>query len=293
MNKSVFKTRVKNILNFFGFNKKNISAWSIRQALVENGFSDLVEELQKIVPNISNQESKRKANNLNKSYWEFKRRVLHAFQSSLMLKALSHFSPGKLTVVDIGDSAGTHMLYIKELAKDRFNINTISVNLDPRAIEKIRQKGLKATLSRAEDLDMGSTPVDLFVSFEMVEHLHNPAIFFYRLAKKSKCNKMVVTAPYIKKSRVGLHNIRNHSKKIIYSEEEHIFELNPKDWTLLMLHSGWKVIYSKIYHQYPRKWPILSQILRYYWRETDFEGFWGAILEKDTTLSDCYQDWEN
>jgi hypothetical protein len=25
---------------------------------------------------------------------------------------------------------------------------------------------------------------------------------------------------------------------------------------------------------------------------TVFEGFWGAILEKDTTLSDLYQDWE-
>lgn len=295
MNKAVFKTRVKNILNFFGFNTKKISTWSIRQASFESSLSNLAENLRKIEPDISNVESgqKKRQKNLNKSYWELKRRSLHAFQSSLMLKALNYFSTSNLTVADIGDSSGTHMIYLKELCKGKLTLDTISVNLDPTAIKKIQSKGLKAVLCRAEDLDMEGTLIDLFVSFEMVEHLHNPALFFRRLAKKSKCNKMIITVPYVKNSRVGLYNIRKKSKKIISSEEEHIFELNPEDWTLLMLHSGWKVIYSKIYYQYPRKWPILSQILRYYWRETDFEGFWGAILEKNTTLSDCYQDWEN
>ncbi|MFH1309101.1 MAG: hypothetical protein ABIH85_00305, partial [Candidatus Omnitrophota bacterium] len=76
------------------------------------------------------------------------------------------------------------------------------------------------------------------------------------------------------------------------AEEEHIFELNPKDWALLFLHSGWRVKYSEIYYQYPRKWPVLSWLWAKFWKLTDYEGFWGAILEKDTTYSDCYQDWE-
>lgn len=96
----------------------------------------------------------------------------------------------------------------------------------------------------------------------------------------------------MKNSRVGLCHIRNRSDKVIFAEEEHIFELSPEDWTLLMLHSGWKIIYSKIYYQYPRKWPIISELLKLYWRKNDFEGFWGAILEKDLRFSDQYQDWE-
>jgi 2-polyprenyl-3-methyl-5-hydroxy-6-metoxy-1,4-benzoquinol methylase len=115
--------------------------------------------------------------------------------------------------------------------------------------------------------------VDLFTSFEMVEHLHDPIRFFHRLAKKPKCDKMLVTVPYVKSSRAGLHHIREGSRAPAVAEGTHILELSPEDWTLLMLHAGWRVIYQKIYYQYPRRWPILSQIWGYYWRNLDFEGF--------------------
>ena len=103
---------------------------------------------------------------------------------------------------------------------------------------------------------------------------------------------MLITVPYLKKSRVGLYYIRANSVKPIFAEEEHIFELSPEDWSLLFKHAGWKVVYSKIYYQYPRKIPILKSILAALWRSTDHEGFWGVVLEKDTAASDLYQDWE-
>lgn len=159
-------------------------------------------------------------------------------------------------------------------------------------MEKIKARGLEARLCRAEDLDLPGIDIDLFTSFEMVEHLHNPAIFFHRLAKKSTCQKLLITVPYRKNSRVGLHHVRNRSQGIVFAEDAHIFELSPEDWTLLMLHAGWKVAHSEIYYQYPRKWPIISQLMAYYWRTLDYEGFWGVILEKDLTWADCYQDWE-
>ncbi len=269
---------------------EQIGMWSLRAA-ASNGLGTLAERLRKIVPDISNQESSEK--DVFNDYWELKRRTLQAFQCSLMLKYLSSVDSPELTVVDIGDSAGTHMLYLKELTKGRFNIDTISVNLDPRAIEKIKARGLKAIHCRAEELDLGEKSVDLFTSFQMVEHLHNPAIFFRRLAKKAKSNNILVTVPYLRASRVGLHHIRYKTERDVSAEEEHIFELSPQDWTLLFLHSGWRVVYSEIYYQYPRKWPIVSPILKYFWKSTDFEGFWGAVLEKETTLSDHYQDWED
>ena len=270
---------------------RRLSKRSIEAGLAEGGFFDSMKRLKRIVPDISNQESRNREP--FDDYWELKRRGLHAFQCSLMIKALEGLPHGRLTIVDIGDSAGTHMLYLKGLTKDRFNIDTVSVNLDPIAVEKIKARGLEAVLCRAEDLELGDKTVDLFTSFEMVEHLHNPSIFFRRLAKKARGNKMLITVPYLKRSRVGFHNLRKRWNGNIYAEDEHIFELSPEDWNLLMLHSGWKVVYSKVYYQYPRRIPLVSQILGAYWRKTDFEGFWGAILEKDDTYSNLYQDWED
>ena len=58
------------------------------------------------------------------------------------------------------------------------NINFCSVNLDPIAINKIRQKGLRAILCWAEDLhNVGNGfETDIFMSFQMVEHLIDPIV---------------------------------------------------------------------------------------------------------------------
>lgn len=284
----------KRMLEILGIDYKTlyeqVSGLSIRFALKKRGNADLLQRLKEIVPDISNQESSEK-DSFN-DYLDLKRRALQAFQCALMLKALEGQRQRHLRVADIGDSAGTHMLYLKALTAGTFEVDTVSVNLDPRAIEKIENRGLRAVLCRAEEIEMSGFAPDLFTSFQMVEHLHNPAIFFRRLAKKSKCSKMVITVPFMRSSRVGLHHTKRRDNGKIFAEDEHIFELSPEDWTLLLLHSGWKVLHSEVYYQYPRSLPVFSQLLAWYWRKFDFEGFWGAILEKDTAISDRYQDWE-
>jgi len=291
--KPAIKSIINNIINKLGLDKRKLmeglSAWSINRAYTENNLHSLTVRLREIVPDISNQEDSEK--DAFNAYLELKRRTLQAFQCHMMLKALEDYAAGNITVVDIGDSAGTHMLYLKELTRGKLCIDTISVNLDQRCIEKITARGLRAVLCRAEELNLG-TKIDFFTSFEMVEHLHNPSIFFHRLAVRSDCKKMLITVPYMKRSRLGLYKIRKKTKKPYFAGNEHIFELSPDDWTLLFLHSGWKVKYSKIYYQYPRRWPIASAALAWFWKNTDFEGFWGAILEQDTSLSNFYQDWE-
>lgn len=286
---------IKNIFLAVGLDvgriNQRLAFFSVNRALSERKMTELVSRLRSIVPDISGQESSEE--DVFNEYWELKRRALQAFQCSLMQRALEYFNKRDLSVIDIGDSAGTHMLYLKELANDRFNIETLSVNLDPRAIEKIKARGLDALLCRAEDLNFNGYRTDLFTSFEMIEHLHNPAIFFRRLSRKSDCERMVITAPYIRNSRVGLYSIRNGSRIPVHAENEHIFELNPSDWSLLLLHSGWKVVYNEVYYQYPRSVPLVSQVFSWYWRKTDFEGFWGAIIEKETSFADQYLDWED
>ena len=273
---------------------ERISFWSLVRAAKQQELYDLLDVLRKIVPDISRQESREDVG--FNTYWELKRRTLQAFQCRLMLKAVKRLSKDRLAIVDIGDSAGTHMIYLKELRRDNSDIETVSVNLDPRAIEKIRSRGLKATLKRAEDIepeDIGGRDVDLFTTFEMVEHLHNPAIFFRRIAKKHSCDRMLITVPYLKQSRVGLGYVRSQYQEDIYAEDAHIFELSPVDWTLLLLHSGWRVVYDNTYYQYPTGWPGISLFFSLFWKWTDYEGFWGAILEKDMTYSELYQDWED
>jgi len=292
--KKTIKTIIKRVLNILGIDisklMEGLSAWSIKVASTENDLDGLAVRLMEIVPDISNQEDSEK--DTFNAYWELKRRTLQAFQCHMMLKALEYYAACNIIVVDIGDSAGTHMLYLRELTRGKFCVDTISVDLDQRCIEKIQARGLRAILCRAEELDLG-TKVDLFTSFQMVEHLHNPAIFLRRLAVRSDCERMLITVPYRKISRVGLHHIRLSIRGAVVAGDEHIFELSPEDWSLLFLHSGWKVKSSQIYYQYPRRWPIISAVLAWFWKKTDYEGFWGAILEKDTTYSNAYQDWED
>ena len=270
-----------------------VRKFSIRAAIRQQGMGNGIKKLCTLVPDISNQEARESL--VFDDFWDLKRRGMHAFQCRLMLQALNNFQKPEMSVADIGDSAGTHMIYLRELTKNNLVLNTVSINLDPRAIKKIKERGLEAILKRAEEItseDLGGREIDLFTSFQMVEHLHNPALFFRRLAKQISCNFIVITVPLLRKSRVGLHSIREGMSEKIFAEDEHIFELSPEDWTLLLLHAGWHVKESSRYYQYPRHLPLVSYLFWKLWEHKDFEGFWGAILEKDTTVSDLYQDWE-
>jgi hypothetical protein len=258
--------------------------WGIRQ----QGLRALMEALRKYIPDISGQEFSDGPYNC---YSEIKRRGLQAFQCQFMLDALAGIGKRVVSVVDVGDSAGTHMLYLRQLTQGKYDLQSLSVNLDPRAIDKIKSRGLEALLCRAEELKLDRT-VDLFVSFEMLEHLHNPARFLRGLSCRHESSRLLLTVPYLRVSRVGIYQVRQNKTGPIHAEEEHIFELNPSDWTLLARHSGWKIVETRIYRHFPGRIPLLSPFLSFFWRRRDFEGFWGVLLERETSYADKYLDWE-
>jgi len=266
-----------------------IAIKSIEKAVHEQGFSQLVYQLGEIVPDITHQYSTFKVDTL---YLTKKVRGEHAFQISLVQEAINIFKKSAkddLIIADIGDSAGTHIQYIKSLFGDR-NIRTISVNLDPKAVKRIREKGFEAICARAEEVgEKYNIIADIFLCFEMLEHLMNPAQFLKNIADKTNCKFFVITVPYLAKSRVGFHHIRNLQQCNVTPEDVHIFELSPPDWRLLFMHSGWSVVYDRVYLQYPRKgfW----RFMKWGWRQYDFEGFYGVILKKDSTWSKLYTDW--
>ena len=262
---------------------------SLNMAVKSQGLHKLAHRIKKIVPDISNQYTTFK---IEGSYLETKVRAQHAFQLSLAQRAieLAGKKSRETTIVDIGDSSGTHLTYLNGLYGE---INALSVNLDPVAVQKIKDKGLRAIESRAELLHNHpdfSGDVDIFLSYEMLEHLLNPIEFLHQMSLQTQCQYFVITVPYLTKSRVGLHQIRNVKNTSDFNAERtHIFELSPSDWDLIFRFSGWKIVYSQQYTQYPKKLP--GNLLKYLWRNMDFDGFYGVILQRDDSISSKYKDW--
>jgi len=276
-------------------NLKRLVFWLLTKSLIssnrERGEVELKEKLQKIIPDLTNQYSGFKID-MNNSYQVNKLYNQHSFQMNLVLKALEYLDKSKtLNIIDIGDSSGTHILYLQNLLKD-LDVNPISVNLDKKAVERIREKGLKAVHCRAEELHIKENiEADLFLSFETIEHFFDPISFLHNMAIKGSAEYFVITVPYVQKSRVGLHHIRNSkfSDKGLDAESTHIFELSPEDWNLIFQFSGWEIIISDRYTQYPKSNPLF--FTKYIWEKMDFNGFYGVVLKRNLDIADKYKDW--
>jgi hypothetical protein len=261
--------------------KEKLLTWSIESALKEQVLWKLSHKLRKIVPDIVHQYT---SFNIDSKYLELNVRAVHAFQMMLVETALRTL-PGNLTIIDIGDSAGTHIQYVKGLHPEQ-NIKSLSINVDQEAVNRIRAKGLDALCARAEDLSLLDIEVDVFLLLETLEHLTDPIRFLKDLSCVP-CKSLVITVPYVAKSRVGLHHIRHNQKRHVNMENTHIFELAPADWRLIFQHSGWAIVRESIYWQYPRWYPL--RLVQEYWKRYDFEGFYGVILKPDKTWSSVYE----
>lgn len=259
---------------------------SISDAIKEQELSHIYTRLTEIVPDIRYQYSQFE---IDTQYLEIKVRGQHSFQISLVKRAIVDLNITEnknLTIVDIGDSSGTHSQYIRGLYN---GVRTVSVNLDKTAVEKIRAKGLEAIHSRAEDLSDYSVDPDIFICFQTLEHLADPIYFLHNISLNASYKAFIISVPYLRRSRVGLRHIREKVQEERYAENAHIFELSPEDWRLIFQHAGWEIFHDEIYWQYPRK--SILRLLKYFWRKYDFEGFYGAILVKNHSWSSLYMDW--
>jgi 2-polyprenyl-3-methyl-5-hydroxy-6-metoxy-1,4-benzoquinol methylase len=255
-------------------------------ALREQGLWELCDQLGQIIPDLKKQYT---SFELDSDYLLLNVRALHAFQVALVNQTIESICKPErgVLLMDIGDSAGTHVQYIKELHKDK-ELQCISLNVDEEAVRKIRKKGLQAVHARAEEMTGQGFNADIFVAFEMLEHLPNPIQFLKSLSYRTACQALVITVPYVRQSRVGLHHLRNGLSRPCNPENTHIFELCPSDWRLLFMHAGWAIKQDRVYWQYPRH--NLFRFMKTVWRTIDYEGFWGAILVRDHTWSDLYNE---
>jgi len=256
---------------------------SLRAAARQQDLAALSEKLTAIVPDISDQYTHTR---IDSPYVLQKVRNQHAFQISLVDDVIGEFE--NPVIVDIGDSCGTHLQYINGLYPDK-NVRSLSVNLEQAAVDRITAKGLDAICSRAEDLEDYNIKTDIFLCFETLEHMMDPCGFLKDLSDKTEAKYLVLTVPYVVRTRAGLRYVRGTKPGQAYAENTHIFELSPEDLKLLVRHSGWNVHSERIYRQYPT-WSWL-RIMKRHWKTFDFEGFYGLILIRDHTWSDRYEDW--
>jgi hypothetical protein len=261
---------------------------SINFAVRAQSFNKLRDKLISFVPDVTHQYT---THTIDSSYLSTKVRSLHCLQTHLASHAIEKLDNDKITVVDIGDSAGTHIEYLNGLYPNK--LNPYSVNLDPIAVEKINNKGLKAINVRAENLlnhpEFDALSIEVFLLFETLEHLLDP-IGFLRSIRECKSEYFVLTVPYVRKSRVGFSQIRNANDiRKLTPENTHIFELSPTDWELIFKFTGWELVYRRIYRQYP--WWSKLFFMDHLWRIFDFEGFYGVVLKRSEINNKFFQEW--
>lgn len=261
--------------------RENLLIRSLRAAAAEQGLAPLVEHLA-AAGDVSEQYTTMK---MDSEYLRLKVLTQHAFQVALAGPALP---AGTGVVVDIGDSSGAHTQYLRALHPD-CKAEFLSVNLDEHAVAKIKAKGLNAMLARAEDVMKQGVTAEVFLLFETLEHLADPFNFLHALSAKSLCRRLVLTVPYVRRSRLGLHHIRQGLRAKTTAERVHLLELCPEDLRLLFAHTGWRVENERIYRQYPLRSPLRAT--RALWAGHDFEGFYGVVLSRDDSWSSLYADW--
>ena len=219
---------------------QTLFANSIKAAIREQSLETLCLRLRKIVPQLTDQYSHGFDQEEYERYWEIKMRGNHAFQIDSALKALKEVGGNDLTLVDLGDSSGNHCRYIKALAPAAQIAKTISVNLDPIAVEKIKAKGGEAILCRAEELEEQGLRPDLLLLFETLEHFSDPLRFLRSMGAEGNIENILLTVPYRRTSRFGgtTAAAEDSIPKKITLEQVHIFELSPNDWSLMAKLAG-------------------------------------------------------
>jgi SAM-dependent methyltransferase len=205
-----------------------------------------------------------------------------------IIEDLLEAEDNKVSYADIGDSDGSVRYILRSFFSEN-KCDSIGINLQQKAVDKMKQIGLEAICADAMDLAKRNISYDVISLFETLEHLPNPIGFLndiHRIVKK----KLVISVPYIRSSRIALKYLSdNWSKtKSPTIENQHIFELSPVDWKKLFSHTGWRIDREMKLMMYPKK-SIHRLILEPYWRYTSFDGFWFVSLIKDESYSSRYR----
>lgn len=203
------------------------------------------------------------------------------FVKSLVEKKYEKHIPW--SYLDIGDSDGSVRLLLMESLKG-YNYKSSGINLQQKAVERMREKGLNAEHIDAMELGKAGRIYNIVSVFETLEHLPDPVGFLMNI-HQAVGERLIISVPFVHKSRVSLRYLDNDwpLDKVPTIENIHVFELSPDGWERIFKHSGWAIERQWKLLQFPSK-GILKNIMGYAWRKISFEGYWFVSLRKDDTF---------
>lgn len=221
-------------------------------------------------------------------FFESKSRFLLSAQATFVAEQVRRVLSEKerCDLVDVGDSDGSLQQMIRAMVDNNDLLNTVGVNLQPKAVKRIQERGLDGMLIDAMELANRGLNYDIVTVMETLEHLPNPIGFLESIHAVAR-ERLVISVPFVRKSRVSLAYLdASKEERQPTIENVHIFELAPADWRKIFRHSGWTVAEEWTAYQYgPRSfWRVTAPI----WRRLDFEGFWLASLKKDSSACKRY-----
>lgn len=101
-------------------------------------------------------------------------RVRRRLEARRLLQACGDLAPGA-RVLDVGCGDGFHLDLLRQYGPESWGLE--GVDLDTRAVERVRQRGLVAHLGGVEDLDLDVDAYDMVVMIQTIEHVaHPPAV---------------------------------------------------------------------------------------------------------------------
>jgi hypothetical protein len=194
---------------------------------------------------------------------------------------------GGCSYADVGDSDGSVRLLLKNHFTGK-KFSSVGINLQKSTVEKIKSKGLDAICADALSLGDRGIRYDIVSAFETLEHLPDPIGFLYGIREAVE-DRLVLSVPFVRRSRIGLAYLSKKWPKELRPtiENTHIFELSPRDWNKLFLHTGWRVDREWKLMMYPSR-KLSRLILQPFWRIVSFEGFWFVSLYKDSGYASKY-----
>lgn len=194
----------------------------------------------------------------------------------------------RCTYADIGDSDGSVRVVMHEIfGRDR--LATMGINLQPSVVKRMQDMGLEAICEDAVEVGRRGVRYNVVSVFETLEHLPDPIGFLKAIGAVVE-DRLVLSVPYVRRSRVGLQYLSKSwpAGDVATIENVHMFELCPADLRKIFQHAGWRVDREAVFKQFPA-WSPSGVLLSIYWRLTSFEGFYFASLVKDDTHASRYQ----
>lgn len=169
--------------------------------------------------------------------YRFKRKLTYAFAFRLLNRLLDRQQP--LEILEIGTGSG----FFLDFAQENFpNSQFTGLEYDERLLHETQQRAPNARLHQgnAESFALGLNQYDLIVSFQVIEHLYNPAAMLDNVKAHLKPGGIfLVTTPNLSGVGAQLMKHRWHGYR-----DDHVSLKHKDDWDVLIKSHGFKSLYS-------------------------------------------------